>query len=72
MLNSTVKAEINNYLTGNNEYKITQRIDSFFIEHPSKKRVFWLPEIKGKSRYVFLIPKDAYLNSKKYLDASDL
>jgi hypothetical protein len=72
LLNSSVKAEGNSYISGNNEDKITQRIDSFFTKYPNKKRVFWQPEIKGKSRYVFSIPKGAYLISKKYLDGSDL
>ena len=72
IFNSPVKAEVYNYIVGDNEYDTTQRIDSFFIKHPNEKRVFWLPEIKGKSRYAFSIPKDAYLISKKYSDASDL
>jgi hypothetical protein len=70
--NSSVKADISNYLVGNNQEKINQRIDSFFIKYPNEKRVFWVPEIEGKSRYAFLIQKDAYLISKKYVDASDL
>jgi len=72
LLNNSAKAEVSNYIHGNNEYKITQRIDSFFTKHPNSRKVFWQPEIKGKSRYAFSIPKDAYLNSKKYLDTSDL
>lgn len=72
MFSSSVKAEDNNYISGNNDYKITERIDSFFIKHPNKKKVFWSPEIEGKSRYAFSIPKDAYLFSKKYSDTSDL
>jgi len=71
-LNNSVRAENFNYINGNTEFKITQRIDNYFTKYPTKKRVLWLPEIKGKSRYAFSIPKDAYLNSKKYLDASDL
>lgn len=72
LLNSSVKAEVNTYIFGQNKYKITQRIDSFFAKYPNEKRVFWLPEVKGKSRYIFSVPKNAYLISKKYSDASDL
>jgi len=71
-LNGSVKADIPNYIVGNNQEKINQRIDSFFIEYPNESKVFWVPEIKGKSRYAFLIRKNAYLTSKKYADASDL
>ena len=60
IFNSPVKAEVYNYIVGNNEDKIRQRIDSFFAEHPNEQRVFWFPEIKGKSRYGFSIPKNAY------------
>ena len=72
LFNNSVKAEVNDYITGDKNSKIIERIDSFFTEHPNKKNVFWLPEIKGKSRYSFSIPKNAYIISKKYLDASDL
>jgi hypothetical protein len=72
LFNSSVKAEIPNYIIGNNQHKITSRIDSFFIKHPNEKKVFWVPEIEGKSRYAFSIQKGAYLNSKRYLDAADL
>ena len=71
-LNGSVKADTFNYIVGNNQEKINQRIDDFFIKYPNEKRVFWVPEIKGKSRYAFSIQKDAYLTSKKYVDASDL
>ena len=67
-----MRAEINNHIFGNNEHKITKRIDNFFTKHPSEKRVIWHPEIKGKSRYAISIPKDGYLTSKKYFDYSDL
>lgn len=70
--NSSVKADIPNYIVGNKQEKIYQRIDSFFIKYPDEKRVIWIPEIKGKSRYAFSIQKNAYLTSKKYADASDL
>lgn len=71
-LNSPLKAEANNYIIGNNENNVTQRIDNFFIERPNDQRVFWVPKIKGKSRFALSIPRDAYLTSKKYADASDL
>jgi hypothetical protein len=71
-LNFSVKADTQNYIVGNNKEKINQRIGNFFISHPNEKRVFWVPEIKGKSRYAFSIQKDAYLTSTKYADASDL
>jgi len=71
-LNASVKADTHNYIVGNNKENINQRIENFFIKYPNEKRVFWVPEIKGKSRYAFSIKKNAYLTSKKYLDASDL
>jgi hypothetical protein len=71
-LNNSVKADVQNYIVGNNQEKISQRIDNFFIEYPNEKRVFWVPEINGKSRYAFSIRKNAYIFSKKYADASDL
>ena len=70
--NSSVKADNFNYIVGNHQEKTNQRIDNFFVNYPNEKRVFWVPEIKGKSRYAFSIQKDAYLTSKKYADASDL
>lgn len=72
LLNSVAKANTSNYIIGNNQDTIVQRIDNFFINHPKEKRVYWLPEIKGKSRYAFSIKKDAFLTSKKYFDAADL
>ena len=70
--NGSVKADTHNYIVGNNKENINQRIENFFIKYPNEKRVFWVPEIKGKSRYAFSIKKNAYLTSKKYFDASDL
>ena len=72
MLNSSVEAEANNYIVGNNEYKLTQVIDDFFTDHPNEKRVFWSPKVKGKSRYSFSIPRDGHTIANKYADASDL
>jgi hypothetical protein len=68
----SLRAEINNYIFGNNEHKLTKRIDSFFGKYPNEKKVIWQPEIKGKSRYAISIPKDGYQYSKKYFDFSDL
>jgi hypothetical protein len=72
MFATTVRAEINNHIFGNNENKIIKKIDTFFAEHPKEKRVIWHPVINAKSRYALSIPKDGYLLSKKYLDLSDL
>lgn len=72
LLNSSVKADNTNYIVGNNQDKITERIDTFFIKNPNDESLIWVPEIKGKSRYAFLIQKNAYLISKKYLDSNDL
>ena len=71
-LNFSVKADTLNYIVGNDKEKINQRIDNFFIKHSNEKRVFWVPEIYGKSRYAFSIQKGPYLSSKKYADASYL
>jgi hypothetical protein len=49
-----------------------ESIDQFFLQDSQKKNVIWTPTIKGKSRYSFSIPKDAYYISKKHSDASDL
>jgi hypothetical protein len=72
MLSSSVKAEVNNYIAGNNEHKVTQKIDDFFIERPNEKRVFWSPKVRGKSRYSFSIPRDGHKIASKYSDSSDL
>ena len=72
MLSGSVEAEVNNYIVRNNEYKLTQIIDDFFIEHPNEKRVFWSPKVKGKSRYSFSIPRDGHKIASRYADASDL
>ena len=47
-------------------------IDQFFIQNPEEKNVIWAPKVKGKSKYTFSIPKNAYLISKNHADASDL
>ena len=53
LLSSSVRAEINNRIVGNNEHNITKRIDNFFTMHPYEKRVVWQPVLRGKSRYEF-------------------
>ena len=70
--NISVKADTHNYIVGNNEDNINERIENFFIKYPNEKRVFWVPEVNGITRYGFSIQKDAYMSSKKYFDASDL
>jgi hypothetical protein len=49
-----------------------ENVDYFFLQNTQKKNVILAPIIKGKSRYSFSIPKDAYYIAKKYADASDL
>ena len=49
-----------------------ENIDQFFLQNPQKKNVISVPKIKGKSRYIFSIPKDAYYIAKKHADTSDL
>jgi hypothetical protein len=49
-----------------------ENIDQFFLQNPQKKNAILAPKIKGKSRYSFSIPKDAYYIAKKHADASDL
>ena len=72
LLSSSVRAEINNHIFGNNEHNITKKIDRYFAKYPNEKRVILHPVINAKSRYVISIPKDGYLISKKYFDFSDL
>jgi len=59
---------------GSNDYSnlSIENINQFFLQNSQKKNVIWTPTIKGKSRYSFSIPKDAYYISKKHTDASDL
>ena len=72
MHSSSVMAEVDNYIIGNNEYKLTQRIDDFFNERPNEKNVYWSPIVRGKSRYSFSIPREGQKIASKYADASDL
>ena len=68
----SVQAEESNHLTIGSDSSIINKIDDFFLTKPTKKNVIWTPKVKGKSRYIFSIPKDAYLISKNHADASDL
>ena len=68
----SVQAEESNHLTIGSDNSIINKIDNFFLTKPTKKNVIWAPKVKGKSRYIFSIPKDAYLISKNHADASDL
>ena len=63
--------EINHIATNFNKSAL-ENIDQFFLQSPRENNVIWTPKIKGKSKYAFLIQKDAYLISKKHSDASDL
>ena len=63
--------ESNHVIIGFND-SIINEIDDFFSAQPTKKNVVWAPKVKGKSRYTFSIPKNAYLISKNNADASDL
>jgi hypothetical protein len=68
---STHAKEIN-YISTDFSKSPVENIDQFFIQNPQKKNVIWAPKIKGKSRYSFSIPKDAYFIAKKHTDTSDL
>ena len=61
-----------NYISTDFNKSAVENIDKFFLQNPKKNNVIWTPKIKGKSRYVFSIQKDAYLISKIHSDASDL
>lgn len=65
-------ADDSKFAQENSSSMITQRIESFFVKHPDKLEFLWVPEIRGKSRYVLSIPRQGYNISKKYADASDL
>ena len=67
-----VNAKEINSISTNSSSSPVEKIDQFFIQNPQKKNVIWAPKIKGKSRYSFSIPKDAYFMAKKHADTSDL
>lgn len=68
----SIQAEENNHIIIGPNNSVINKIDVFFLKQPTKKNVIWAPKIKGKSRYSFSIPRDAYYISKKHADASDL
>ncbi|MDA9269689.1 hypothetical protein N9P76_02425 [Amylibacter sp.] len=68
----TIQAEEIEYIPSNSSKSIVENIDRYFIEKPQKRSVLLTPKIKGKTRYSFSIPRDAYHISKKHADASDL
>ena len=63
--------ESNHVIIGFND-SIINEIDYFFSTQPTKKNVIWAPKVKGKSKYIFSIPRNAYFISKNHADASDL
>ena len=69
-----VSAYSNEINHNSNEFRNSaiENIDQFFLQHPQKKKITLAPKIKGKIRYSFSIPRDAYYMSKKHADASDL
>jgi hypothetical protein len=72
MLPMSVHAREINQISTDSSKSPVDNIDQFFIQNPQEKNVIWAPKIKGKSRYSFSIPKDAYYIAKKHLDTSDL
>jgi hypothetical protein len=68
----SINAKEINYIPTDINKTTVENIDKFFLQNPKKNNVIWTPKIKGKSRYAFLIQKDAYLISKIHSDASDL
>ena len=68
----SVQAEERDLLIIGFNNSIISEIDNSFLTQPTKKNAVWLPKIKGKSKYAFNIPKNAFLISKNYADASDL
>ena len=68
----TIQAEEIEYIPSNSSKSIVENIDRYFIQKPQKRSVLLTPKIKGKTKYSFSIPRDAYYISKKHADASDL
>ena len=68
----TINANEIDYISNDFRNSSIENIDKFFLQNPQKKSVTFVPKVKGKSRYSFLISKDAYYISKKHADASDL
>jgi hypothetical protein len=72
MLPMSIHAREINHISTDSSKSPVENIDQFFIQNSQKKNVIWAPKIKGKSRYSFSIPKDAYYIAKKHADTSDL
>ena len=68
----SIQAEESNHVISGFNDTIINEIDYFFSTQPTKKNVIWAPKVKGKSKYIFSIPSNAYLISKNHADASDL
>jgi hypothetical protein len=68
----SIQAEESNHVIIGFNDSIINEIDYFFSKQPTKKNVIWAPKFKGKSKYTFSIPRNAYLISKNHADASDL
>ena len=68
----SIQAEESNHVIIGFNDTIINKIDDFFSTQPTKKNVIWAPKVKGKSKYIFSIPRNAYLISKNHADASDL
>ena len=68
----SIHAEESNHVVSCFNDTIINEIDYFFSTHPTKKNVIWAPKVKGKSKYIFSIPRNAYFISKNHADASDL
>ena len=61
-----------NYISTDFTNSTEENIDQFFLQNPQKNNVILSPIIRGKVRYSFSIPREAYYISKKHLDTSDL
>jgi hypothetical protein len=68
----SIHAEESNHVVSGFNDTIINEIDYFFSTQPTKKNVIWAPKVKGKSKYIFSIPRNAYFISKNHADASDL
>ena len=68
----SIQAEESNLVIIGFNNSIINEIDNFFLTQPIKKNAVWMPKIKGKTKYAFTIPKNAYLISKNHADSFDL
>ena len=68
----SIQAEESNHVVSGFNDTIINEIDYFFSTQTTKKNVIWAPKVKGKSKYIFSIPRNAYFISKNHADASDL